>query len=86
MDKVKFTPRQRLLDEIACALTDHMTEDYGAGHFVDLTTGEVTFIQGDYMLEDVTPDDSLKVHVRQFNAPPCSAMKSRICTIYIWSL
>ena len=45
-----------LLSDIAFALTDHMTEDYGAGHFVDLTTGEVTFIQGEYMLEDVTPE------------------------------
>ena len=46
-----------LLNEIACALTDHTTEELGAGHFVDLTTGGVTFIQGDYMLEDVTPED-----------------------------
>lgn len=46
-----------LLNDIACALTDHMTEAYGSGHFVDLTTGEVTFIQGEYMLEDVTPEE-----------------------------
>lgn len=54
MTQTKFTPKQILLNEIACALTDHMTEDYGSGHFVDLTTGEVTFIQSDYMLEDVS--------------------------------
>lgn len=46
-----------LLNDIACALTDHMTEEYGSGHFVDLTTGEVSFIQGEYMLEDVTPEE-----------------------------
>lgn len=57
MSQVKFTPRQILLNEIACALTDHMSLECGAGHFVDLTTGGVTFIQGDYMLEDVTPED-----------------------------
>lgn len=56
MDKVKFTQRQMLLSDIAYALTDHMTEDFGSGHFVDLTTGGVTFIQGEYMLEDVTPE------------------------------
>lgn len=57
MAQTKFTPKQILLNEIACALTDHMTEDYGSGHFVDLTTGEVTFIQSDYMLEDVTSEE-----------------------------
>lgn len=57
MTQTKFTPKQILLNEIACALTDHMTEDYGSGHFVDLTTGEVTFIQSDYMLEDVSPNE-----------------------------
>lgn len=46
-----------LLNDIACALTDHMTEECRAGHFVDLTTGEVTFIQGEYMLEDVTAEE-----------------------------
>lgn len=57
MTETKKTPKQMLLDEIAFALTDHMTESYGAGHFVDLTTGEVTFIQSDYMLEDVSTDE-----------------------------
>lgn len=57
MAQTKFTQRQILLNEIACALADHMTEDFGSGHFVDLITGGVTFIQGDYMLEDVTPED-----------------------------
>ncbi len=57
MAQVKFTPKQILLNEIAFALTDHMTEDYGNGHFVDLTTGEITFIQSEYMLEDVTPEE-----------------------------
>lgn len=46
-----------LLNEIACALTDHMTEEYGSGHFVDLTTGEMTFVESEYMLEDVTPEE-----------------------------
>lgn len=46
-----------LLSDIACALTDHMAEECGSGHFVDLNTGGVAFIQGDYMLEDVTPDE-----------------------------
>lgn len=57
MTQTKFTPRQMLLNDIACALTDHMTEEYGSGHFVDLTIGEVTFIQSEYMLEDVTPEE-----------------------------
>lgn len=57
MTKTIHNPKQMLLNEIACALTDHITEDYGSGHFVDLTTGEVTFIQGDYMFEDVTPEE-----------------------------
>ena len=57
MNQNKFTPRQMLINEIACALTDHMTDDYGSGHFVDLTTGEVTFIQGEYMLDDVTSEE-----------------------------
>lgn len=57
MNQVKFTPEQMLLNEIACALTDHTSEEFGSGHFVDLTTSGVTFIQGDYMLEDVTPED-----------------------------
>lgn len=56
MNQVKFTPEQMLLNEIACALTDHTSEEFGSGHFADLTTGEVTFIQGEYMLEDVTPE------------------------------
>lgn len=56
MTQTKFTSRQIILNEIAFALTDHLTEDYGSGHFVDLTTGEVTFIQSEYMLEDVTPE------------------------------
>ena len=62
MDQTKFTPKQIRLNEIACALTDHMTEDYGAGHFVDLTTGEVTFIQSDYMLDDVAQDELQEYH------------------------
>ena len=57
MTQPKLTSKQMLLNEIACALTDHMTEEYGSGHFVDLTTGEVTFIQSEYMLEDVTPEE-----------------------------
>ena len=57
MNQVKFTPEQMLLNEIACALTDHTSEEFGSGYFVDLTTGEVTFIQSEYMLEDVTPDE-----------------------------
>lgn len=57
MAQTKFTPRQMLLSDIACALTDHMAEEIGAGHFVDLTTGEVTFVQSEYMLEEVTPDE-----------------------------
>lgn len=57
MTQDKYPLRQMLLNEIACALTDHITEDYGSGHFVDLTTGEVTFFQGDYMFEDVTPEE-----------------------------
>ena len=51
-----------LLSDIACALTDHMAEDIWSGHFVDLTTGKVTFIQGEYMLEDVTPDELTDYH------------------------
>lgn len=53
----KLTPQQLLLNEIACAMTDHTADMYEAGHFVDLTTGEVTFIQREYMLEDVTPEE-----------------------------
>lgn len=56
MTQAKFTSGQMLLNDIACALTDHMAGEYGAGHFVDLTTGEVTFIQSEYMLEDVTAE------------------------------
>lgn len=52
MTQDKYPLRQMLLNEIACALTDHITEDYGSGHFADLTTGEVTFIQSEYMLKD----------------------------------
>lgn len=62
MTKDKYTPTQMLLNEIAFALTDHMTADYGAGHFVDLTTGEVTFIQSEYMLDDVSPDELQEYH------------------------
>lgn len=51
-----------LLNDIAYALTDHITEDYGAGHFVDLTTGEVTFIQSDYMLDEVSPEELQEYH------------------------
>lgn len=39
-----------------------MTEGYGSGHFVDLTTGEVTYIQSDYMLEDVTSEGIIEMH------------------------
>lgn len=46
------TTYHQLLSEIAFALTDHMTTENGAAHFVDLTAGEVTFIQGDYMFEE----------------------------------
>lgn len=57
MAETKRTPKQMLLYDIACALTDNTADMYEAGHFVDLTTGEVTFIQGEYMLEDVTPEE-----------------------------
>lgn len=57
MTQVKFTPKQMLLNEIACVLTDYMTAQAGAGHFVDLTTGQLTFIQSEYMIDDVTPDE-----------------------------
>lgn len=57
MTQEKNTSKQMLLSEIACALTDHITEEFGGGHFVDLTTGEVTFIQGEYMLDDVTAEE-----------------------------
>lgn len=55
---------QSLLSEIAFALTDHTSTENGAAHFVDLTTGEVTFIQGDYMFEEdeITEDEIASYH------------------------
>ncbi|MBQ0050348.1 MAG: hypothetical protein KBT12_08990 [Bacteroidales bacterium] len=55
---------QSLLSEIAFALTDHTSTERGATHFVDLTTGEVTFIQGDYMFEEdeITEDEIASYH------------------------
>lgn len=44
-----LTNDQQILNDIAHALTDHMATETGAGHFVDLTTGETTFIQSEYM-------------------------------------
>ena len=48
-----------LLSELACALTDHGTIQSGAAHFVDLTTGGLTFILSEHMFEEgeITEDD-----------------------------
>jgi len=48
---------QSLLSELAIALTDHEAENHGSCHYVDLTEGNITFIQEEYMLEeeDITP-------------------------------
>lgn len=48
-----------LLSELTCALTDHGTIQSGAAHFVDLTTGGLTFILPDHMFEDgeITEDE-----------------------------
>lgn len=46
------TTYHQLLSEIAFALTDHMTTENGAAHFVDLTAGKVTFIQEEHMFEN----------------------------------
>lgn len=55
---------QQLLSEISFALTDHETTQYGAAHFVDLTTGDVTFIQHEYMFEEdeITEDEINSYH------------------------
>lgn len=47
-----FEKNQQLLNDIAFSLTDHMSDNNGASHFVDLTTGEITFIQNEYMFEE----------------------------------
>jgi len=41
-----------ILTDIAFALTDHESRQYGAEHFVDLTEGNVAFIQPEYMLDE----------------------------------
>lgn len=46
------TTDHQLLSAIAHALTDHMATENGASNFADLTTGEVTFIQEEYMFEN----------------------------------
>lgn len=53
------TTDQMLLGELAAALTDHEATNYGSRHFVDLTEGDITFIQQEYMLEedDISPEE-----------------------------
>ncbi len=48
-----------LLSELACALTDHEAIQGGAAHFVDLTTGDLTFILSEHMIEEgeITEDE-----------------------------
>jgi len=56
-----FTKDQQLLSEIAFALTSNNMD--GAAHFADLTTGDVTFIQHEYMFEeDEITEDEINAH------------------------
>jgi len=50
---------QMLWGELAAALTNHEAPNHGSCHFVDLTKGNITFIQEEYMLEeeDITPEE-----------------------------
>ena len=41
-----------ILSELAFVLTDHEASQSGSAHFVDLTTGGLTFIMADYMFEE----------------------------------
>ena len=42
----------RILSDLAFALADHESALSGSAHFVDLTTGDLTFIMDDYMFEE----------------------------------
>lgn len=41
-----------ILTDIAFALTDHESRHFGAEHFLDLSDGNVAFIQPEYMLDE----------------------------------
>lgn len=59
-----YTKDQQLLSDISFALTNHETTQYGAAHFADLTTGDVAFIQHEYMFEEdeITEDQINSYH------------------------
>ncbi len=60
-----------ILSELAFVLTDHEASQSGSAHFVDLTTGGLTFIMADYMFEEGEITDG-KIILRNTTEPAAS--------------